>query len=80
MSKSTYRIEKWCDIRNKWAVMLSWWGMPKCHAEGAFMVLRAGYGGSQKYRLVRVPYGPGDIATIPGQVVDEWSTGEVKLN
>jgi hypothetical protein len=66
--RETYKIEKYDEIRQRWVTMLSWWGLQKSYAEGAFMVLKAGYGGSQQYRL----------CTDSGAVVDTWNTGEVR--
>jgi hypothetical protein len=70
MTTKTYSIEHWCIVRKKWVVMMSWWGLQRSRAEGAFMVLKAGYGGSQKYRLV----------DSEGNIIEEHNTGEIKLN
>lgn len=69
--RPTYRIEHYCTIRQKWVTMMTWWGMPKCRAEGAFMVLCALYGGQEKYRLTE---------DGTNRVIETHDTGTLKLN
>ncbi len=78
MSKPLYRIEIFCPVQKKWRIMLTWWGMQKSKAEGAFMVLKGFYGGSEAYRLVKSCGSHPDLD--PGEVVDSHNTGEIKLN
>ena len=68
--QSLYRIEAYLSRDEKWVrTGVSFICMRKSFAEGAWAMLRAQYGGGARYRLVK-----------DGEVIEEWNSGEVRLN
>lgn len=64
--KQQYKIETyWEPPLDRWVTLLSFWGMQKSFAHGAWAMLRGFYGGGKRYRL----------CTQEGVVLEEWNTG-----
>lgn len=68
--RTTYTIQVFCPVKQEWTVLQCWEALPKCKADGAWMVLRAFRGGDQRYRMV----------DSDGVVIDEVGTGGLKTN